>query len=165
MNNKPNINIDLSSLLNPGLYKITCTQNNKVYIGQSSNVLSRLGRHTESLEKNRHDCLELQEDFHLYSKDNIVLEILEIGSQYENEEFRKERENFFIEQISQELRYNKGNSTESYTSQAIQIRGRVYPSFSNAAKILGESRTNIKRQALNPNNGDYTLVSTLETQK
>lgn len=60
--------MDISNLFNPGLYKITCLKNNKIYIGQSSNVLSRLGRHVDNLEKDRHDCLELQNDFNEYGR-------------------------------------------------------------------------------------------------
>jgi len=48
---KVKINMDLSDLLNPGLYKITCTVNKKQYIGESFNTLSRIGRHTDSLLK------------------------------------------------------------------------------------------------------------------
>ena len=50
--------MDVSILFNPGLYKITCLKNNKIDIGQSSNVLSRLGRHVDNLKNNRHDCFE-----------------------------------------------------------------------------------------------------------
>ena len=60
--------MDISDLFNPGLYKITCLKNNKIYIGQSSNVLSRLGRHSDNLENNRHDCIELQKDFNKFGK-------------------------------------------------------------------------------------------------
>ena len=60
--------MDVSNFFNPGLYKITCLTNQKIYIGESENVLSRLGRHVESLEKKRHDCVELQTDFNLYGK-------------------------------------------------------------------------------------------------
>lgn len=42
-------------LFNPGIYKITCStlKNNKVYIGQSNNLLVRLGRHAEKLQVSR----------------------------------------------------------------------------------------------------------------
>jgi hypothetical protein len=60
--------MEVSALFQPGLYKITCLKNSKVSIGQFENILGRLGRHTESLEKKRHDCSELQNDFNLYKK-------------------------------------------------------------------------------------------------
>ena len=72
--------MDLSDLFNPGLYKITCTANQKQYIGESSNVLLRLGRHTDSLQKNQNDCAEMQKDFHKYSKKELVIN--EAGDRY-----------------------------------------------------------------------------------
>nr|YP_009184857.1 putative GIY-YIG homing endonuclease [Jenufa minuta]ALO63010.1 putative GIY-YIG homing endonuclease [Jenufa minuta] len=69
--------MDISSLFNPGLYKITCLKNNKIYIGISLNVLSRLGRHTDNLEKNRHDCFELQQDFNQFGKKSFTFEAIE----------------------------------------------------------------------------------------
>lgn len=60
--------MDISDLFNPGLYLITCLKNGKVYIGKSSNILSRLGRHVDNLENNRHDCLELQNYFNRFGK-------------------------------------------------------------------------------------------------
>ena len=65
--------MDISSLFDPGVYKITCLKNNKISIGMSSNVLSRLGRHTDNLENNRHDCLQLQQDFNQFGKKVLFL--------------------------------------------------------------------------------------------
>ena len=84
--------MDISDLFNSGLYKITCLKNNKIYIGQSSNVLSRLGRHADNLENNRHDCLELQKDFNKFGKRFFKFESLEIGEKYVNENLRKKKE-------------------------------------------------------------------------
>jgi hypothetical protein len=58
--------MNITTLFNPGLDKITFLRNNKVSIGQSSNVLGRLGPH--SLGRNRHDTLELQKDLNTYGK-------------------------------------------------------------------------------------------------
>ena len=67
--------MDISSLFNPGVYRITCLKNNKVYIGESANLLGRLGKHSDALEQNRHDCFELQKDFNHYGKSFFVFEI------------------------------------------------------------------------------------------
>ena len=91
--------MDISKLFNPGLYKITCLKNKKSYIGQSSNVLNRLGRHCDALENNRHDCTELQKDFNKYGKSAFIFESLEIGDQYFNEILRKTKENQYIKQF------------------------------------------------------------------
>lgn len=68
--------MEISYLFNPGLYKITCLKNNKIYIGQSSNILSRLGRHVDNLENTRHDCIELQKDFNQFGKQFFKFESL-----------------------------------------------------------------------------------------
>lgn len=154
---KIKINIYLSDLFNPGLYKITCTANQKQYIGESSNVLSRLGRHTDFLQKNRSDCAEMQKDLNKYSKKNFIFTALEVDSKYGNKDLRKQRETVLIEQIPKELRYNQLESPEYSTSRGIKIRGQVYPSLSNAAQVLEESRTNIFRKASNPQNLDYVF--------
>lgn len=46
--------------LGPGLYMIICKKNKKIYFGESSNVLARLGIHYRSLEDKTHDCHTLQ---------------------------------------------------------------------------------------------------------
>ena len=43
--------MDVSFLFQAGLYKITCSKNGKIYIGQSENVLGLLGTHVISLDK------------------------------------------------------------------------------------------------------------------
>jgi group I intron endonuclease len=159
---KVEINMDLSSLFGPGIYKITCITNQKVYIGESSNLLNRLGKHTDSLQNNRHDCLELQKDFNKYSKENFIFEVLEIDQSYENKQLREEREKVWIQQIPEEFRYNQLDFNKSSKSRAIRIRGQVYTSLSNAAKILQESKTNIIRKALNQQNSDYELLTEQE---
>lgn len=151
------MNMDLSDLFNPGLYKITCIVNQKQYIGESVNILNRLGRHAESLENNRNDCIELQKDFQKYSKKNFLFTALEVDSKYENKDLRKHREAFLIQQIPLELRYNRFEAPEYSRSRLIEIRGQIYPSLSNAARVLKESRTNIVRKALNPKILDYVF--------
>lgn len=151
--------MDLSDLFNPGLYKITCIANQKQYIGESSNVLGRLGRHTDSLQKNRNDCAEMQKDFNKQSKKNFIFTALEVDSKYGNKDLRKQKETFLIQQIPEKLRYNQFEAPEYSTSRGIQIRGQVYPSLSNAAKVLQESRTNIFRKASNSQNLDYVFLT------
>ena len=37
------------------------------------NILSRLGRHSDELLNNKHDCLELQKDFNKYGKQALFI--------------------------------------------------------------------------------------------
>lgn len=159
---KVQTNMNLLNLFNPGIYKIICTVNKKEYIGESSNILNRLGRHTESLENNRHDCIEMQNDFHKYSKKNFIFTALEIDSKYENKKQRKQRKKFLIQQIPEELHYNRFEPLEYSRSRGIRIRGQIYPSLSNVSQILNESRTNIVRKALNLENQEYVFLTNEE---
>ena len=92
--------MEVSALFQPGLYKITCLKNNKIYIGQSENILGRLGRHSENLEKNRHDCQELQNDFNCYGKAYFIFEALKdtYGPQFTKQGFREQYEQKLFQQ-------------------------------------------------------------------
>jgi hypothetical protein len=151
-------NMDVSALFNPGLYKITCLKNNKISIGQSSNGLSRLGKHVNSLENNRHDCLDLQQDFNKFGKKRFVSEALEMNSKYQNEDLRKEKETLLINQIPDNFRYNKPNFTNSFGARAIKVNNEVCYSLNQAVKTLNESRTHLVRKCLNPNIKNYKFV-------
>jgi group I intron endonuclease len=118
---KVKINMDLSDLFNPGFYKITCTVNQKQYVGESSNIFNRLGRHTDNLENNRNDCVEIQKDFNQYLKKNFIFIALEVDSKYGNKGVRKQRETFLIQQIPEELLYNQLEPPEYSQSRGIQI--------------------------------------------
>ncbi len=149
--------MDISDLFNPGLYKITCLKNNKIYIGQSSNVLSRLGRHSDNLENNRHDCLELQKDFNRFGKIFFKFESLEIGEKYVNENLRKKREQEYIK--GNENIYNfKLNHNWNFYSQKLKIFGKTYNSLRQAALSLKESRTQISRKCRDETNIDYVFL-------
>ena len=83
--------MDVSSLFKPGLYKITCIPISKQYIGQSENVLKRLGENADQLEKGKHrDCPAMQNDFKKYRKKDFKFEEIEIDNIiYRDDGFRK----------------------------------------------------------------------------
>lgn len=64
--NKKTKLFDLSCFAQPGIYIITCTRTNKFYIGQTTNILNRLGKHAVNLINNKHECKILQTDFNTY---------------------------------------------------------------------------------------------------
>ena len=99
--------LDITILFNPGLYRRICLKNNKIYIGESSNVLSRLGRHVDNLENNRHDCDSLQNDLNKYGKKAFKFESLLIGIQYNNQKVRKLEEFKILQTISKSKLYNQ----------------------------------------------------------
>lgn len=149
--------MDVSPLFNPGIYKITCLKNEKIYIGESTNVLSRLGRHSDNLENNRHDCLDLQKDFNKYGKQGFLFELLEFGPELQLELTRKRKENQYINEIKTHLRYNKEqNKSWNFYSREVCIKGKIFQSLRDG--FIPESRTNIARKCKDLNNLDYQFL-------
>ena len=61
----------------PGVYTIACTVNKKIYVGGSIDILSRLKSHRSLLRKNKHKCVELQNEWNLYGEDFYNFSALE----------------------------------------------------------------------------------------
>ena len=62
---------------NCGIYKITNLKNNKVYIGQSTDIKSRWRNHKLELKNNTHRNSHLQNAFNKYGEDAFEFRILE----------------------------------------------------------------------------------------
>lgn len=60
-----------------GIYKITNTKTNKIYIGESVNVITRLATHFSDLDRDKHINLEMQHDFDLYGNKSFEYELIE----------------------------------------------------------------------------------------
>jgi group I intron endonuclease len=86
--------------MNCGIYKITNTKNNKVYIGSSVNITSREYKHFWMLDKGKHDNEYLQKSYNKYGKDSFIFEIVEYCEV--NELINKENE-FILKYESNKL--------------------------------------------------------------
>lgn len=87
-----NINMELIVLVDSGIYKITCIENNKIYIGQSKNIKYRFGQHLLLLRKNTHFNRHLQFSFDKYGEDSFKFEVIE----YCDKDKLTERESYWI---------------------------------------------------------------------
>lgn len=58
-----------------GIYKITCKENNRVYIGRSIDIDNRLKNHKYSLRAGRHTNKKLQDDFNKFGEDAFLFEV------------------------------------------------------------------------------------------
>ncbi len=87
-----------------GIYCITNTINNKVYIGKSKNLKARLNVHLYELKNNKHHSFHLQRSVNKYGIENFKFEILE----YCNEKLLDEKENIHI------FKYNSTNRLNGY---------------------------------------------------
>ena len=90
----PNLSENLMNYGLPGIYRITCLTNEKVYIGESNNVLSRARIHIDSLEKNQ--IYQMQKDYNLFGRDSFTFHILFIGSEWKNETKRREKKFYYL---------------------------------------------------------------------
>lgn len=61
-----------------GIYKITNKINNKVYIGESEDILRRWKEHKEDLNNNSHHSYKLQNDWNEYGSDNFEFKIISV---------------------------------------------------------------------------------------
>ena len=158
--------LDVSLLFTPGIYKIFCVENKKVYIGESRNVFSRLGRHSNDLEKNRHDCFELQNDFNQYGKQAFLFYAFDLGPELAIKLKRKIKEITYIQETDPRFCYNQEkNKKWNFYSQKVFIKGQTYSSLREAASKVCESRTNIMRKIKDLNNCDYPLLETLSYKR
>lgn len=76
-----------------GIYKITCVETNKIYIGSSINIYSRWVAHLVELNKNRHDNPKLQHAYNKYGKSKFTIDIIEEC----NSDILLEREQYYLD--------------------------------------------------------------------
>ena len=62
----------------PGIYKITNTVNNKIYIGCASNIRTRVNGHLYDLRRNMHSNSYLQKSWNKYGESIFVFKIHEL---------------------------------------------------------------------------------------
>lgn len=67
-----------------GIYQIRNLINNKVYVGSSSNLRTRMNAHFNELNKNKHHSIYLQNAFNKYGEQNFVFEVIEFVKNKDN---------------------------------------------------------------------------------
>jgi len=60
-----------------GVYKITCLNNNKIYVGSSSQMGIRYARHKRELNSGQHYNIHLQRAYNKYGKENFTFEVID----------------------------------------------------------------------------------------
>lgn len=85
-----------------GIYKITNSINNKVYIGSSKNILFRVRTHLRKLRSNKHRNKHLQASYNKYG--NIfVWKVLEECE----EKVLYDREQYYLDRLDYTKNYNQ----------------------------------------------------------
>jgi group I intron endonuclease len=70
----------MSGKIEPGIYRITCLPNRKVWIGASNQVQRRIRAQLLQLEQNKHQRPELQKDWNRYGANSFRAEVVELCS-------------------------------------------------------------------------------------
>lgn len=89
--------------LGSGVYKITNTINNKIYIGSSKQLYRRKVTHFSKLTNTTCSCSKLQLDINEYGKDKFTFNILEHCEPKQ----LLEREHYYINQLNPEYNTKK----------------------------------------------------------
>lgn len=87
-----------------GIYKITCTANNKFYIGSSLNIDERIYQHRCDLKNNRHHSAYMQRCYNKYGSKTFKVDILAQFSEC-TEDLLREVEYLFIIKLNPEFNY------------------------------------------------------------
>lgn len=77
----------------PGIYKITCTVNSKIYIGSSVNILKRWQNHKSDLNKGKHHSPHLQRAWDKYGESAFQIDVVELV----NVDFLEQKEQEWID--------------------------------------------------------------------
>lgn len=79
-----------------GIYKITCKNNNQIYIGSSTDIKDRWLHHLSDLKNNTHHSTYLQRSYNKYGKDSLKFEVMLEMFDYD-EELLRMAEFYYIE--------------------------------------------------------------------
>jgi group I intron endonuclease len=67
-----------------GIYKITNTVNQKIYVGSAVNLQARFNNHKSHLRKNTHHSIKLQRAWNKYGEDAFIFSVIEFVHETEN---------------------------------------------------------------------------------
>lgn len=156
------------SLVKPGFYEICYLKTGKRYIGETQNLLERLGKHVATLQTQTHDCLSLQADWTSEKKENNLANAFSISvfahedqnNVVMDKKKQKAQESMYLSRFDPETLYNtplssssSSNKQENYR-RAVHIKGVDYETVAAAASTLGVGETTIRRWVNHPDKTD-----------
>lgn len=104
-----------------GIYKITTTNNNKVYIGSSDNVEKRLKAHFSKLRRNVHHSLYLQATYNKYGRKVFHTSIIEVLDDNKNKIEREQYWMDFYKSYNRKFGYNMSKTASCNTTGEVVI--------------------------------------------
>lgn len=79
----------------PGVYRITCTANNKIYIGSTSNLRKRQHDHFADMRRGAHSNRHMQSAWNKYGEQSFCFEVLEYVMPWS----RVDREQYWLDSL------------------------------------------------------------------
>jgi group I intron endonuclease len=127
------------AVISKGIYLIYCLANQRVYIGQSKNIMKRLGCHLASLKKGNHENDYLQKAYNKYGDDMFVFRPIE-SIENSSLEYITAREQHWIDQFdsmnpSRGFNLRKAGNRGAFTKET---RAKMSEAAKANAKILSE---------------------------
>lgn len=123
--------------LKSGIYKITCSENGRVYVGQAINIKDRWMSHMQCLNRNKHHNIHLQRAWNKYGEECFKFEVIE----YCEPSNLNDREIHWIKELNSfKNGYNRtlgggGILGRKYTKQEIKNRtGKNNPFYNKKHK-------------------------------
>jgi group I intron endonuclease len=145
-----------------GIYKITCTENGKFYIGSSVDLKERIGQHKRALAQKMHCNRKLQRSYDKYGKDKFVFEILETFIKGDVKFVRQVEQGYlnimqpfdergFNLQRSTQLTYTKSDKPRNFLYLLISPAGEVYHNFKflKGKKVVDKEKPNVRQLSIN----------------
>lgn len=178
----------LISRCQPGIYMILCVANDYRYIGETSNVASRLAGHRRDLRRKIHSNENLQKDFNLYGEMFFEFTPLYIGFGWDDKEKRLANEAQLIinnidkcyntyaymservglingfhrrkhsEETKRLMSEQKRGIPNDVLGRKISILGIEYVSIAEASRRLGHSRKLIRTRVKDPQYVDWYAI-------
>ena len=154
-----------------GIYKITCINNNKVYIGKSIEIKQRFKKHLSDLRLNKHHSKYLQHSYNKYGEESLRFEIIEVNNNWTEEELANKeiayikQYNSFIDGFN-ETEGGEGRarivSEEEKAQMSLRVRGNKNPMYGRTGSKNPNARLTDKEAKMiyvyfnSPYNGEYT---------
>ena len=151
------VEIDATPLSQPGLYEIVSRSTGRRYIGESENVLERLGKHVSTLRNGNHDCLALQTDWNRLGSDDFIFRALSLGPGWSDRRLRITKELTLLAEHPIGAVYNTPGIFN--VCRILEINGTRYHSVAAAARALGVGGTTIRRRLNDPRRPEYRAIN------
>ena len=146
---------DATPLSQPGLYEIVSSSAGRRYIGESENVLERLGKHVTTLRDGTHDCLSLQTDWNRLGSNDFIFRASSLGPGWSDHRLRMAKEQALLAEHLGAV-YNTPGIFN--VCRILEIDGTRYLSVAAAARALGVGGTTIRRRLNDPRRPEYRQI-------